>query len=312
MVLAAALICAIQVWFNLAATGSPTANTYTMWWSYDRVGFGLGHGRDVDGHTLRKGFSNTVLDLAEFPAGLFGWPEPSGVALAWLPIGLGLVWPAPRCNDRTQSDERRKGTLYHASTNDNHTDLRPSSFVLRLGVLRGYATEWGLLLPAVALVVAQAAYWARGSSLYGPRYYAEAMPFLWIIAARGLIKFAAGKWRRRAVMLALPVLLAWSIIFTLEPRALQGRGLFGISRRDANAIAAAGPHNALIFVHSDYWTAYASFSWLNALTLDGDVIYAKDRGPVENAQVIGDYPGRAVYYYERGRQPALRSEAAAR
>jgi hypothetical protein len=122
------------------------------------------------------------------------------------------------------------------------------------------------------------------------------MPFLWIIAARGLIKFAAGKWRRRAVMLALPVLLAWSIIFTLEPRA----------------IAAAGPHNALIFVHSDYWTAYASFSWLNALTLDGDVIYAKDRGPVENAQVIGDYPGRAVYYYERGRQPALRSEAAAR
>jgi 4-amino-4-deoxy-L-arabinose transferase-like glycosyltransferase len=289
MTLAAALICSIQVWFNLAATGSPITNTYTMWWTYDRVGFGLGHGRDLEGHTLQKGLSNTVLDLAEFPAGLFGWPEPSGVALAWLPIGLGLAWPA-----------------------DDRTDLRPSSFVLRLGALRGYATEWGLLLPAVALVAAQAAYWARGSSLYGPRYYAEAMPFLWIIAARGLIKFAAGKWRRRAVMLALPVLLAWSIIFTLEPRALQGRGLFGISRRDANTIAVAGPHNALIFVHSDYWTAYASLSWLNALTLDGDVIYAKDRGPVENAQVIDNFPGRVVYYYERGRQPALTSEAAAR
>ena len=68
--------------------------------------------------------------------------------------------------------------------------------------------------------------------------------------------------------------------------------------------------SALIFVHSDYWTAYASLSWLNALTLDGDVIYAKDRGPVENAQVVGDFPGRTVYYYERGWQPALRSEAA--
>ncbi|HEX9372925.1 MAG TPA: glycosyltransferase family 39 protein, partial [Roseiflexaceae bacterium] len=88
MALAAALICSIQVWFNLAATGSLIANTYTMWWTYDIVGFGLGHGRDVDGHTLRKGLSNTVLDLAEFPAGLFGWPEPSGVALAWLPMGL--------------------------------------------------------------------------------------------------------------------------------------------------------------------------------------------------------------------------------
>jgi hypothetical protein len=166
--------------------------------------------------------------------------------------------------------------------------------------------EWALLLPAVSLIVAQMAYWARGSSLYGPRYYAEALPFLWLIAARGLIKFAAGPWRQRAVKLALPLLLAWSILFTLEPRILKGIGLFDITREDANTIAAAEPHHALVFVHSDYWTSYATLSWLNAPALDGDIIYAKDRGRIANGQVIEEFPGRAIYYYDRAQQPALR------
>jgi hypothetical protein len=151
------------------------------------------------------------------------------------------------------------------------------------------------------------AYWARGSSLYGPRYYAEALPFLWIIAARGLIKFASGPWRRRTVMLALPALLAWSMIFTLEPRILKGIGLFDISRHDAWTVVAAAPHNALVFVRSDYWTSYAALSWLNAPALDGDIVFAKDRGQVENERVIMAFPGRAIYYYDRQQQPALRS-----
>jgi hypothetical protein len=155
--------------------------------------------------------------------------------------------------------------------------------------------------------VAQMAYWARGSSLYGPRYYAEALPFLWLIAARGLIKFSSGLWRRRAVMLALPVLLAWSIVFTLEPRILDGIGLFDITRHDARTIAASEPHNALVFVRSDYWTSYAALSWLNAPALDGNIIFAKDRGEIENQRVIEDFPGRALYYYDRQQQPALRS-----
>jgi hypothetical protein len=159
----------------------------------------------------------------------------------------------------------------------------------------------------VSLIVAQMAYWARGSSLYGPRYYAEALPFLWIIAARGLIKFASGAWRRRMVMLALPVLLAWSIVFTLEPRILKGIGLFDITRADADSIAADQPHNALVFVRSDYWTSYAALSWLNAPALNGAIVFAKDRGPIANQRVIEEFPGRAIYYYDRQQQPALRS-----
>ena len=151
------------------------------------------------------------------------------------------------------------------------------------------------------------AYWARGSSLYGPRYYAEALPFLWIIAARGLLKFSAGPWRMRAVKLALPALLIWSIVFTLEPRILQGIGLFDITRKDAQTIAAVAPRRALVFVRSDYWTSYAALSWLNTPGLDGEIVFAKDGGPVANERVIADFPGRTVYYYDRQQQPALRS-----
>src|SRR5258705_13800047 len=85
---------------------------------------------------------------------------------------------------------------------------------------------------------------------------------------RGLIKFAAGPWRRRAIKLALPALVAWSLVFTIESRTLKGRSLFDIDRHDINTIAAAAPRNALVFVAGAYWTSYANLSWPNAPPLD--------------------------------------------
>jgi 4-amino-4-deoxy-L-arabinose transferase-like glycosyltransferase len=299
--LAAALVCTLQLVFNQAATGSPLTNTYRMWWSYDTVGFGPGHGREESGHTLAKGWRNLKLDMGELPGALFGWPILFKLPLTYVPIALGLLWPVAQC--RSTNDERR-------TTNDDGRSDQPPSPIPHTPSpipIQFSIREWALLLPAVVLIVAQMAYWARGSSLYGPRYYAEALPFLWLIAARGLIKFSSGLWRRRAVMLALPVLLAWSIVFTLEPRILDGIGLFDITRHDARTIAASEPHNALVFVRSDYWTSYAALSWLNAPALDGNIIFAKDRGEIENQRVIEDFPGRALYYYDRQQQPALRS-----
>jgi 4-amino-4-deoxy-L-arabinose transferase-like glycosyltransferase len=350
LALGAALVCSLQLVFNLATTGSPLTNTYRMWWSYDTIGFGPGHGRDAAGHTLAKGWSNLKLDLAELSGGLFGWPEPFHVPLTFLPVALGLLWPAcqrfgphlptpsPRghstpgsagaIGDHTPLTPGRGGAPSSPSTlvGDKRSAggglaggwggrtalsrLRPIMQKIVAFVVSFVAStykEWALLLPAVSLILAQMAYWARGSSLYGPRYYAEVLPFLWIIAARGLIKFAAGTWRRRVVNLALPIMIAWSVVFTIEPRILKGLSLFDITRRDADTIAAAGPHNALVFVHGDYWTSYAALSWLNAPTLDGDVVFAKDRGPIANELVIEDYPGREIYYYDREQSPALSS-----
>ena len=46
---------------------------------------------------------------------------------------------------------------------------------------------------------------------------------------------------------------------------------------------------------------------LNLLELAGLPYFAKDRGPIANERVIEEFPGRAIYYYDREQQPALRS-----
>lgn len=156
-----------------------------------------------------------------------------------------------------------------------------------------------LLLPPLLLIIAHLAYWARAGEYYGGRYYSEGMPFVWLLAARGLLKFSAGKGRLRLARVALPVLLVWNIAFQVQPRLSQGHGLYGITREHPAAVAAAGLHNALVFVRIRFWTDYAAFSWLNAPDLNGDVIFVRDMGGERNAQVIRAFPGREVFYYDR-------------
>ncbi len=161
-------------------------------------------------------------------------------------------------------------------------------------------SEMLLLLPALALIAAQTGYWAVGGGLYGARYYAEAAPFLWIVASRGLLKVGARPVGRVLVKVVLPLLVAWGILFSLMPRFEEGRGLYGITRQDARAIEAAGLTNALVFVHTEHWTDYASLSWLNEPSIaESEVIFARDLGRWWNRSVMKTYPDRSVYRYSR-------------
>jgi hypothetical protein len=248
-------ISALLPLFNWAVTGSPFTNTYTLWWSYDTVGFGPGIGRD-EGHTLVLAFTNAKLDLAAFRTALLGWPAPFGIPLVLLPLAAGLIL-APR--------SRR---------------------------------DFLLLAPPLALILFQLAYWARAGSFYGGRYYSEGMPFLWLLAARGLLKLAAGKWRTRLVRLALPVLLAWGIAFQIQPRFAEGRGLYGITGEAPAEVAAAGLRNALVFVRTGKWTDFANLSCLNSPWLDGEVVFVRDMGSWGNADIIDFFPGRKFYLFD--------------
>jgi hypothetical protein len=244
--------------YNAVVTGSPFTNTYALWWSMDRIGFGPGIGVMPNGHSLFTAAMNFRLDFLEFGPMLLGWPSLLGMPLVWLVIFAGLLWPP--------LDER----------------------------------DWALMFPALLVIAAHLLYWARGSSFYGPRYYAEALPFLWIVAARGLIKASASKWPRRVMYVALPVLIAWNIVYVIEPRFLEGFARYRAARRDVDLIAAAELHHALIFVQAEQWQDYANLGWLNAPHLsDGDLIFAYDFGPPSNARVMEAYPDRAVYYFDR-------------
>lgn len=258
MLIGALLIASILPLYNTLTAGSPTANTYRLWWPYDSVGFGPGNGRGDEGHTWDKARLNFNLDFPELGVMLFGWPAVAGFALSWLPVLLGLGWPP--------HDKR----------------------------------DWLLIIPPVLLIAAHLAYWARGGSLYGPRYYAEAMPFLWIVAARGLIKLAAARWPRRLIFAALPLLIGYSAVFTIEPRLLDGADRYARLRVDVDRIAAARLKHALVFVRANYWIDYASLAWQNAVLLDAsNVLFAYDYGPISNEAIQQACPGRRVYYYDR-------------
>ncbi len=159
-------------------------------------------------------------------------------------------------------------------------------------------TEWALLLPPLALIAAYMLYWTTITGIYGTRYYSEAMPFLWILVARALLKMEKRAWLRRTIMVALPLLIAWGILLPTIARILDGRGVYGLTRQDRDAITAADIHQALIFVSTIDWTDYASLSWLNEPDLSGDLVFAKDMGVIINAEIMVGFPDRTVYYYD--------------
>ena len=68
------------------------------------------------------------------------------------------------------------------------------------------------------------------------------------------------------VYVALPLLIAWNIVYAVEPRFLQGFAEYRSARRAVNTIAQADLHHALVFVHADRWHDYADLGWLNAPT----------------------------------------------
>ncbi|MBN1889275.1 MAG: hypothetical protein JW850_14875 [Thermoflexales bacterium] len=159
--------------------------------------------------------------------------------------------------------------------------------------------EWALLAPFGALVLAQIAYWSHGAPLFGPRYYYEAMPLLWLLAARGLLKLwhlLAGHTKARALMaVALAVVVAVDVLGVLPARFAVWRGLHGITRQPRRQIAQQGLHNALVFVRIRHWGDYSELAWTNELSLDGDLVFALDEGEEANRAVVAAYPGRHVF-----------------
>ncbi|RPI31240.1 MAG: hypothetical protein EHM70_11970, partial [Chloroflexota bacterium] len=76
--------------WQYAVTGDPLLNPYTLWWPYDKVGFGPGVGVTETGHTLRQAWVNTRYSLQIGWRDLFGWGNYSWI---FLPFGL---WAARR------------------------------------------------------------------------------------------------------------------------------------------------------------------------------------------------------------------------
>jgi hypothetical protein len=92
--LAAGVGALIFAW-QFALTGDPLLNPYTLWWKYDKFGFGLGHGRWEDGHTLEHAWKNLEYSLLASPGtggDILGWGNYWWI---FLPFGLWALRREP-------------------------------------------------------------------------------------------------------------------------------------------------------------------------------------------------------------------------
>ena len=260
---------------NAELTGSPFVNPYELWWDFDRVGFGPDIGMH-GGHDLANGLANTFANLAELLRHLHGWP-------AYLTLAPALV---------------------------------PVAFASRK------LWDWVLLGSVAGLMAAYVFHWADGI-MYGPRYYYEAVAALALLTARGCALVAdlplrrqlrdvapdadgqpprpAGFTSARPAVLALLVgLIAGNVLGYLPAVVGSSRGYNGVSRARLETVDQSGLTNALVFVHQDWpnWQPYGSVFPANGPLLNNSIIYALDRGPVENRRLINAYPDRNPYLLE--------------
>ncbi|MFP3852811.1 MAG: hypothetical protein ACLFWD_00810 [Anaerolineales bacterium] len=88
-------VSALLLIWQYALTGDPLHNPYTLWWEYDRLGFGPDIGMLDGGHNLGQAWINTHFSLRAGMHDAFGWPF-----LSWLFLPLGLLVLLPKPNAR--------------------------------------------------------------------------------------------------------------------------------------------------------------------------------------------------------------------
>ncbi len=86
-------IASLHLLWQYAATGDPFMNLYTLWWPYDKVGFGPGHGVKEAGHTLTKAIQHLKHSFKGGFPDLFGWGSLSWI---FLPFGFLAALRLPR------------------------------------------------------------------------------------------------------------------------------------------------------------------------------------------------------------------------
>jgi hypothetical protein len=93
--LLAGSVAALLLLWQFAVTGDPFLNPYTLWWKFDSVGFGPGHGPSPEGHNSIKALLSLILTFRESWRDFFGWENASFVFLliGILTLGRnGRVW----------------------------------------------------------------------------------------------------------------------------------------------------------------------------------------------------------------------------
>ena len=272
---ALAISSLLFVW-QYAVTGNPTLNPYTLWWNYDKIGFGPGHGHLPGGHTLDQAWINTRFNITIGKYDLFGWAKFSWI---FLPFGLLAILR-----------ERNWRAL-----------LPISIFICLFFVYMAYWIGAWLFGPRyyyeglISLTLLSAA----GIALLASWPTRPDQPFPnypgWLKA------------RPLALTALLAILVTTNLWFYLPGRMQIMHSLYGISRSHEEPFLSPNAKEfapALIIVHTaDKWIEYGTLIGLETPFLDSPFIFVISRGLEVDEAVASHFPDRKVYHYYPADQP---------
>jgi hypothetical protein len=260
---------ALHFLWQFAVTGDAALNPYTLWWEYDKVGFGPGVGRRDVGHTLRQAQINTEFSLWVGWYDLFGWGRYSWM---FLPFGVLAIL----------RHRLWRGFLVGS--------VYPSLVLVYLAYWIGswltgpryyYEGLYSLtLLSAVGIA------WLAG----------------WPLTPAQAWRQYQGRQRIRplAVTALVALLVSLNLIYYTPLRVGGMHGLYGISRQRLEPFQTQEAQEltpALVIVHPDHWTEYGALLELQDPFLDTPFIFTFSRGPGADSVLAADFPERTIIYY---------------
>lgn len=298
-------------------TGDPFLNPYTLWWPYDKVGFGPGVGRTETGHNLRIAWINTRYSLQSGERDMFGWGRFSWILLPFGILAVLRSWRAWLVVSIFPSL-----VLFHMAYWVGSSLFGPRYY---------YEGLYSLTLLTAAAVIFLAGWpvfkrrdppdtpieQSLGADLGGD---AASNPVettaptardrlrlrlekwnTWKSSPRAAQTFSALRWIRPWLAAALIAgLVGWNMVFYLPERLNDMFGLYGISRENMEPFLTEQAQvltPAFMIVDSPRWMQYGALLDLQDPFLTTPFIFIWSRGPMADAAAADSYPDRNIFYY---------------
>jgi hypothetical protein len=256
----------IFLW-QYAVTGDAFLNPYTLWWPYDKVGFGPGVGVQPGGYKFTDIFYNHGYSLFIATLDFFGWPYLSFLFIPFGSIALAKNKPAWLIFSTL-------GGLIFA-----YSFYWIGSWLV--GPRYYYES-----LPGVALFTAAGMVWVMGKL----KSSSESLK----IRRVAQIRFAFGT-------LLSVIFISFNLLF-YTPQRLQGMyGLYGAKAEHQLPFKTAEaqkltPALVIVYLQKD-WIEYGTLLDLNSPFLDSPFIFAMAQTDEQNNIAIKSFPDRRLVYY---------------
>jgi 4-amino-4-deoxy-L-arabinose transferase-like glycosyltransferase len=259
--LLAIFISALIPLWQFVVTGDPMLNPYTLWWNYDKIGFGLGFGNEPGGHTFSLAWQNLKLSLNAGWGDFFGW---GNISWVFLPFGLFAI------------------------RNNRRAWLIASVFVSLVVLYAAYWIGSDVYGPryyyegfySLTLVSAAGMFWPAESVVREGR---------------------AHKWMQIATVLLGLFLFGYNLTTYLPKRFNEMTGLYHITRSMLAPFETAQAKEktpALVIVHfQKEWTEFGGLLELQNAQLTSPFIFALSQSRSSDEALARDYPDRHVIYY---------------